>query len=348
MSLPDPRRYGGAPPNRLAQLAANDGDAAALRVAVAESVAARRDDEIAQAYAAASSRTEYVRLWNAVCAAIDMPPADAQVVTRVFAMPWVMVCAGRLALTVPCVLQNMKALVDVLEKQGALGLSRNVGFSNALCSVESLEALTPGTNRAWATSDPGVRECPPAPIRVARGEETVHLRFLLGAAVTPVHEPGITETAANVALWGMQATRAMAKQLAMPGVEILPLPRPPAGIMSAAYTGRRAALETAFNLFLSNAVRSFRMKVGDPTLTVSSHEGNEVRVTLFSPLDEGAVEGYRWPLHPLDDLDEIEAAIAGFARDCRLPAIETVPWVLPDRTATGAIYYPRPDAVPRH
>jgi hypothetical protein len=340
MTLPDPRRYGGPSPNALAQLAAREGDDASLRAAVAECIAARRDDEIARAYAAAVSRAQHLRLWEAVSAAVDAPLPDAQVVTRVFAIPWVMVCAARTAASIPCVLENVQALAEVLEARGALGANRNVGFANSLCAVEELGRLAPSTIRDWSTTAAGARECPPAPIALSPGVETVHLRFLLGAAVAPVHEPGVVETAANIGLWGMQATRAMSAQLAMPGVDVLPLPRPPANLVKAGYAGRRAVLEAALNLFLSNTVRRFRLKVGDPTIIVSTHESNEVRITLCALLDEGMTEGFRWPLHPLDDLDEIEGIIAGFARESRVSAVEILQYTLPDRTATGAMCFP--------
>ena len=344
MSLPDPRHYGGVPSNALAELASRNNDGA-LRAAVAQCVAAHRDDEIVQAYAAVTSQVEYLRLWEAVCAAIEAPPSEAQIVTRVFAMPWVMVCAARAAATISCILQDVNALVRALEDRGALGANRNVGFANSLCSVEELERLAPSTIRDWSTAAAGARECPPAAIALAPGVETVHLRFLLGAAVAPVHEPGVVETAANIGLWGMQATRAMTAQLAAPGVDVLPLPRPPASIIKAAYYGRRAALEAALDLFLSNTVRRFRTKVGDPTIIISAHEGNEVRVTLCSLLDEGMTEGFRWPLHPLDDLVEIEESITGFAHACRLTAIETIEQTLPDRTSTGAMCFPSLESI---
>lgn len=353
MSLPDPRRYGGAPANTLARLAGSEHTAQTLAGAVAECIAARRDDEIRQAYAAVTSRAEYRRLWEAVCAALDAPLPDAQIVTRVFAVPWVVVCAARTAATIPCVLRDVDALVKVLESCGALGLNRNVGFANSLCSMRALEGLQPSTIREWTMDAGTARECPPAPIHVPVGNEAVHLRFLLGGAVSPVHEPGVVETAANIGRWGMQATRAMKEQLSAPGLECLPLPRPPANLVKAPYSGRRAALEAAFDLFLSNTVRRFRMKVGDPTMFVSAHEGSEVRVTLRSLLDEGMTEGYRWPLHPLDDLDEIEATLSGFARDCRLSSVEVLEQLLPDRASTGAMCFPGFDALsvrtpPRH
>jgi hypothetical protein len=239
---------------------------------------------------------------------------------------------------VSCVLPDVAALAGVLGKHGVFGGSRNLGLANALCAPAMLEALAPSAVLS-AAENQSLREVAPAPIAVLRGVEEVHVRFLLGAAIAPVHAPDIVETGANVGAWGTQALRAMAAQLATPNVQMLPMPRPPAGLYSAMYAGRRAGLEVALNLFMSNSVRQFRLRYGDPSITLSSHAGDEVRVTLWTPLDDAMVEGFRWPLHPADDLGEIERTIATLAAECRLPDPTTHEEVLPDRTSTGALLF---------
>lgn len=338
-ALPDPRRYGAAgPSNPLLTLAAGRSDAE-LVGALRELADARRDAEIADALAAASSRIEYARVWRSLCAAIEKPPKDESVTPRVFAIPWVIVCSATAAATMSCVLSEVGELTRVLEQHGVFGASRNLGLSNALCSIDALEAFLPSeVMHGWENAR--LREVAPAPISVLRGVEEVHVRLLPGAAIAPAHAPDIVETGANVGAWGTPALRAMAAQLATPGAQILPMPRPPAGLYSAAYAGRRAGLEAALNLFMSNAVRRFRMAVGDPSVTLSSHESGELRVTLWSVLDDAMVEGFRWPLHPADDLGDIERTIATLAEECRLPAPNTPAGVLSDRTSTGAVFFP--------
>lgn len=338
MNLTDPRRYGDGSAHPLAQLASRD-EAARLQQAVSAAVAEGSDDDIKAAYAAVGTRAAYRRLWEAVAAAIEAPPADAAVVTRVFAMPWLLVCGTRAAASLPCVLSDVGELARVMEEAGALGANRNLGFANALCAVETLEQARPSLLRARHTGG-GARDFPPAPIDLSPGNESLHLRFLMGAAVSAPEAPGIVETAAHIGTWGIKAAGVMTKQLMLPGVDVLAVPRPPAGIMKAAYAGRYAGLEAAFNLFVSNTLRRFRLKVGDPGLLLSTHEGGELRATLYSPFDEGLTEGYRWPLHPLDDLEAIVASMTDFARECRVLDIATVPGVLPDVTSTGAVLFP--------
>ena len=51
------------------------------------------------------------------------------------------------------------------------------------------------------------------------------------------------------------------------------------------------------------------------------------------------VEGFRWPLHPADDLEQIERTITTLAAECRLRDPTTHEEVLPDRTSTGALLF---------
>jgi hypothetical protein len=91
---------------------------------------------------------------------------------------------------------------------------------------------------------------------------------------------------------------------------------------------------------MSNSVRRFRLAVGDPSVTLSSHAGGEARVTLWTPFDDAMAEGFRWPLHPADDLQEIECTIKSMISECRLPEPDVHTSVLPDLTSTGAVLFP--------
>jgi hypothetical protein len=336
--LADPRRYGAATPDNALLALIDSAREHELVGSLRELAAAKRDAEIGSALAAASTPESYAKLWRALCAAVEKPPAEDDLVPRVFAIPWVIVCGGTAAGTVSCVLHDVDAVARVLQEHGVFGGSRNLGLSNALCGVTALETLTP-SEALRAHSDARLRDVAPEPIEVLRGVQQVHVRFLLGAAIVPAHAPAISETGANVAAWGTPALRAMATQLATPNVQVLPMPRAPGGLYSAAYAGRRAGIEAGFNLFMSNSVRQFRMATGDPAATISSHANGEIRIVLWSNLDDTMVEGFSWPLHPADDLDEIERTITSLIEECRLPEPTIMSAVLPDRTSTGAVLF---------
>ena len=337
-ALPDPRRYGTDGGRAPPQLLADGAQHLELVQAIRDYARDGQDALIRGALAAASSREQYARLWRALCDAVEKPQAEDDLSPRVFAIPWIIVCGGSAPARVSCVLPDVGAIAGVLEEHGVFGGSRNLGLSNVLCDIAALEGLSP-SQALLGWNDPRLREMPPSPIAVLRGLEQVHVRFLLGAAIVPAHAPRITETGSNVAAWGTPALRAMASQLATPNVQILPMPRPPAGLYSAAYAGRSAGIEAGFNLFMSNSVRRFRSSVGDPSVTMSAHEGGEIRVTLWSPFDDALVEGFRWPLHPADDLEAVGGAILAMLEECQLPEPAIHAEVLPDHTSTGAVLF---------
>jgi hypothetical protein len=62
---------------------------------------------------------------------------------------------------------------------------------------------------------------------------------------------------------------------------------------------------------------------------------------LRTPLDDSLCEGFRWPLHPADELDEIERTLLSMIAECRLAEPNLAPGLLPDRSPTGAVLFPR-------
>jgi len=200
--------------------------------------------------------------------------------------------------------------------------------------------VQPSEIYAWTTAAQGAqRELAPAAIELTEPGESVHLRFLVGAAIAPASEPSFVETASNIGAWGMALTRALAAQLSQPGIEVLPLPRPPLDLLRSAHAGRVAQLEAAFSLFVSNAVRRFRGATGDPATVISAHDDSEIRVSFSSMFDDTMVEGFRWPLHPLDAIDSIVGSIASLLAECRVTDVRCASAVLPSLNAHGQLWY---------
>jgi hypothetical protein len=288
-------------------------------------------------------------LWQAVCDAAShagSASADAGVVVRLFTLPLVIVTGSRRPAKLPGIVPDIAAIADLFKQHGALGPARNFGLGNALCSLETIESVQPAEIYAW-TRDAGAtrRELPPSAIEIAEPGEHVYLRYLVGAAIAPAAEPSFVETASNIGVWGMPLTRALTTQLAQPNIEVLPLARPPLDLLRAGQAGRYAQLEIAFNLFASNAVRRLRGGTGDPDAVISAHDDGDIRVSLSSPFDETTIEGFRWPLHPLDDLSSVLSSIAGMLADCRIINVRYTESVLPALNPHGQIWFARaPDA----
>ena len=342
-SLPDPRVWSCFRDARLAALVeravgVEDASRGALLTWVIDRFDAGREDEIRAALREAPSHAAYRALWRAVRAAVESGGADraaAAVAVQLFAIPIVFVAAAPRGAVVSGAVPDVEALRALLERHGAIGATRNFGIGNALCSREALERLPWRLAYRWTHEWAGPpRELTASELRIEPGRERVYLRFLVGAGVTPTAAPSFLETASNIAAWGLPLAQALVRQMAQPGFDILAIPRPPRGLVAAAQAGRCAELETAFDLFTSNTVRHFRMLVGDPAVVISAHRGDdggaELRVSLSSPLDDTLLEGFRWPLDPLDDLERIAASITALLAECRLSNVWSAPGVLPE------------------
>ena len=73
---------------------------------------------------------------------------------------------------------------------------------------------------------------------------------------------------------------------------------------------------------------------------LSTHDNGDLRLTMSQPFDDQMVEGFRWPLHPLDDLPAITAMIVELLGACRVTRIEAAPRVLAGNNALGLPWFP--------
>ncbi|MGA0024372.1 MAG: hypothetical protein ACO3F9_06965 [Burkholderiales bacterium] len=341
-ALPDPRAAAASPDNFLLQ-AAREADDEALRDALCHSLT-REDDDAIRAALNGASPVQAQRLTQALDAAVSRARGEA-LGLRFFAIPLVIVAGARSRSTVPGALPEIGKIAALMEQHGAIGVTRNFGLGNALVSADALDALSPSA--LWrAAADPAQRApleaLQPEAITVAGSREQVHLRFITGAGITPEHLPSFLESASNIGTWGMALTKELARQLAQPGLDILPMPRPPQPLSLAAHAGRRAQLEAALSLFLGNTLRRFRMAVGDPEAVLSSHrlDGGvgELRLSLSTPLDDSLFEGFAWPLQPQDEVAEVTRLFRNMLAECRVTNVTLVDRVLPDRLAGGSVF----------
>lgn len=289
----------------------------------------------------------------------DGPADDGGILrTRLFALPLILITGAKTRVTLSGIVPDIAELSQLLEQHGAVGATRNFGLSNALCPLEALEGLKPSAVHRWSAdwaAGAARREIPPQEIVVEPGREQVHLRFLVGAGIMAQDAPSLPETAAGIGAWGLRLTRALVRQLAQPALDLLPVPRPAVSLLKAAHAGRCAQLELASNLFVSNTVRQFRATVGDPTVVISTHRmaggAAEIRISMSSVFDGALLEGFNWPLHPLDDLERIVTALSELLHDCRVNDVRVVEAVLPERLASGALFLRGGEAssmLPRH
>ena len=280
----------------------------------------------------------------AVDAAINGPSAEEQgsVLARVFLLPLLLVSAGKAPATVPGVVPDITELTTLMKRAAALGAVENFGLGNAMGSFAGASAVSPADLHALVRrfgSAGGNDLLAPEPVSIESADETVHLRFLAGASVTPADLPSFLETAGQIGRWGMGLSQALAQQLADPGLSLLPLPRAPRPWFTALHEGRFAREELAFNLFASAAIRRIRAESGDPEALITARTDGTIRIDLTSPFDAMLGHAHAWKLAPADDLAAVERSIRQLLEDCRVSRVESDDRVLPPEEL------PRPTSV---
>ncbi len=333
--LPDPRCFAAAGSNPLQQLAArivDEPDAAQrerfrleLCDDLRQSLRAGRDDLLSDALTEVSSPQAGRWLWEAVDQAVNTPPGDkATLAAALFAIPVVFVTAGREGREIAGTLRDVRKLARVLEENGALGVHQNFGLNQALCADTSVEAFSLSRLYALLRRVEAERvdiwpDLIPADIEMGgEGIERVDLRFVTGILVAGVNAPSLASTAADVGRWGMPFSRELIAQLGQRGVSLLPIPRPPHGLLKALHHGQRAREEIAFQTFLSRVVRELRASTGEPAVRATSVRPDAIEITVSAALNDGVAYTHRWQLHPLDVIEDISKSIAELLEECRI------------------------------
>jgi len=253
------------------------------------------------------------------------------------------------------VLGEPERIAQLLRDHGALGGNQNFALANVLAAADAVDlAQIPGLLRWQQRALAGsleARDLQPAPIAAKAGQESVHLRFMLGVALAA---PGIDLLARNDTAGGaLPLAQELARQLARPEVTVLALPRAPAVPPAALAQGRSAQREVSAQLFASNAIRRLRASVGEPSAVISAHRcasapgGGELRLSLSSVFDPRQAEGFRCPLLPGETVGEVAAMLGDLLHDCRVTDVHVLPGIHADRDpATNLTLLFKSDALP--
>ena len=284
---------------------------------------------------------------------------DSGLTVTMFAIP-VVIVAGREGGdggVLPGVLSRADALAVILREHDALAGNKTFALSDALIAAESIDVARLPELLAWCrlpdTLTAGMalppRALSPAPMAYPAGHEAVHLRFIAGAAIA---KPG-TDVAADVGVkkWGVPFARELNAQLATAGASVLALPRAPRRLLPAVSDGLAARREVAAQVFTSNALRKFRSAVGEPTAVISAHRapdapgGGELRLSLSSPFDARAAEGFRCPVFALERVHDVAAMLVTLLGDCRVTDIRILGGVHADRGDGGVTLLFKPETI---
>jgi len=335
----------------------------AIAVALARRIIAGDGAGLVATIESAPSAAITRHLWRRLIEAwtiASQPPADAELAATLFALPVVIVVGTQASQPAPPadvggVLPDPVRVAAILREHSALGGCENFALSSALAGSDALELarlplLLKWQRDALASGMPE-RDIPPSPMSVAMTHESVHLRFLIGVALS---SPKATLLGATHAVgWGIPVAQELARQLAADQASVLALPRPPAAPLLALQEGRAAQRGVGAQLFVSNAVRRMRAGVGEPSAVISAHRspsapgGGELRLSLSSVFDPRQAEGFRCPLFGSDAVEDVVTMLVELLHDCRVGDVRVLPGVYPDQDAqTGVTLLFKADAIP--
>ena len=245
-------------------------------------------------------------------------------------------------------LDQRDALATLLREHRALGGCETFALAGSLVAADAIDlprlpALLAGS-RIGDGSDamplPPL-ELPATDLELQGAGERVFLRFVVGVAVTAAAADPLRD--AEVGPWGVPFSRLLGSGLAVHGVSVLALPRPPQRLVAALRTGRAAQREVGAQIFASNAIRKLRASVGEPTAIISAHRapdapvGGELRVSLSSPFEPRDAEGFRCPIYPYEAVRDVAAMLVSLLTDCRVSDIRVKPGVHADVESTTGL-----------
>jgi hypothetical protein len=329
---------------------------AAIDAALSDVVSANDGDALAALLDGAPSAAIHRHLRRRLGEVERASLRGATLAVALFALPTVIVAARERdgdALTLAGTLSSPQAIADLLRDHDALGGNVQFALSGSLAGADALDlrVLPALIAHGRAALEDGAIEplaLSPQPVRVEGTQEGVHLRFVVGSALCgPQAELlGADESGK----WSLQVARAISRDLAHPGVTVLALPRPPQRLVPALAAGRAAQRDIALQLFVGNALRRMRARVGEPIAVLSAHRaadapgGGELRLALSSPFAPRDAEGFRYRLQRYERVPDAVTGITALLRDCRVADVRSVAEVLPDRdAASGVLRFGRPD-----
>lgn len=353
----------------LAASSASRADEIDRTLVSALAVRLRADDAVllADLFTAAPSAAVARHLWRTLIdawRAASAPESD-RVVATLFALPIVVVAgatsnapepaASAIGGVVAGVLDDCERVATLLREHRVLGGNLSFALAGALVAADALDIPRLPTLLAWqklAPSDGSVaREVRPTPMVIHPGQESVHLRFLVGTAIGGYGVNLFSDKDGGE--WITPLAQELSRQLAATGLSVLALPRPPQAPLLALQQGRAAQREIGVQLFASNAIRRFRARVGEPSAVISAHRcaaapgGGELRLSLSSPFDPRQAEGFRCPLFPPDRAGDVATMLHELLHDCRVTDVRVVSGVQADKDpGTGLTLLFRADAMP--
>lgn len=347
--LPDPCQYPAAAPSNMLihhvqsiLSAASEDDRQmwreGLRAALQGMLERTELLSLSVALAMVTSSAEYRELWNALRDAVERPDVGRHAI--VFAVPLVLVVGSKSQVTLPATIADEAALNALFRQHGLFAEGAEVLFSGKLIHPDHVVDISSAQLFQHARQPDAAGDLLadlPAAAITAKGEG-VFLRYLLGVAIQEEGAAAPVKLGGSVGAWGMPVMKFIGEQLAVDGVTLFPIPRPPMPLMQAMVAANHARLEVAMQVFASTQIRELRSQGLEPVAILSAHDNNELHLTISAHGNAKDWGGFVWPLAAHDDVAQIETAVRQLMTECQLNDVRVVPTIQPEMVGSIPLF----------
>ena len=239
-----------------------------------------------------------------------------------FVMPVIFVVGGAGGGALSGVIREPDELRYFFEGKGILGHCKNFSLCPVLVDIDALKAidlknlLVVGEDLSQISAS--LKNFDPADIAVDPKREQAHLRFICGIAISGADSPSFIESAGNVGIWGIEFSQLLVNQFKLEGVTVLGIPRSPKALVSGIVEGYRCLREIALQLFLSNALKTSRLKTGEPDVDINLVDQQQIAIRLSSAFDDTFNQEFSLPVAPYESQSEILEFVCKFLEDVGL------------------------------
>ncbi len=259
---------------------------------------------------------------------IGSRPMDEAFTLELFALPVILILGATKDTVLPSVLTEPAKLNQLLEDKGVLGHCKNFGLSNALTDYDALYQYPlndwMGGGASSTNEDDQIIDFPPVPLEIKKNSESAHLRFLFGAVLNPKQAPSIFATSGDIGRWGADFAKEVSQQLTTSDCSVLAIPRPLKTPFMAMEQGYWSVREIGFQLFISNALKYARPRIGEPDVSIDITAADVMVVRISSVFDDTFDRTYSYPIAPYEFGQTVLGAANQFLTDARVARYELV------------------------
>ena len=307
-----------------------------LQSLIAEMLISKDNAALNAALLQAPALEAWQALWQAISDAVETPSSVSSEYAQLFAIPVIIVAGSAKGTHLSCEIKNTEAILALLKQHKVLESGTQTFLLPHLVSSDVLSSISLSQQWEWKQAFVPTLQQGQAPALslehspIFIKEESAWLRFIVGVSLANPSTSSI-QLGGNVGSWGMALAQQLGEQLKQEDATVLAIPRAPQALLAAQNTGRQILQETRLQLLASSAIRAIRSKGRTPVAVMAAHENNEIRITFSSQEDKERWQGFVWPIHAGDHVEQIGQFALALFHDCQVSDVRIIDTIQPDR-----------------